>query len=111
MLRAADMAVGIDTREHNEVCPNDATPMRRKTWKEDALDADRVAREQMARAEGAEAELAEQDAKIAALTEQRDAAEDRQLERGAQLSELHGALAERDAEDAAANSDVCDIPC
>jgi hypothetical protein len=69
MLRAADMAVGIDLRDHHEVCPNDGTPMRRKTWKEDALDSDRVAREQMARADAAEAKVAEQESLVAWLQE------------------------------------------
>ncbi len=57
MLRASDMAVGVDAREVQDVCPNDGSSMRRKTWKEDALDADRVGREQMALADELRAKL------------------------------------------------------
>jgi ribosomal protein L37AE/L43A len=36
-------AVGIDTREHYEICPNDMTAMKRLTWKEHAEGLARVA--------------------------------------------------------------------
>ena len=65
LLRATDGAVGIDSCEVQDVCPNDGTSLRRKTWKEDAIDSDRVGREQMQRASEAEA-------KVEALTAERD---------------------------------------
>lgn len=51
LLRASDMAVGVDARPVVEACPNDGQPLQPKTWKEDALDSDRVGREQMRRAD------------------------------------------------------------
>lgn len=59
MLRPSDMAVGIDARDVQDICPNDGSSMRRKTWKEDALDSDRVGREQMKRADELESKLQE----------------------------------------------------
>lgn len=56
-LRASDMAVGVDARPVEDICPNDGSSMRPKTWKEDALDSDRVGREQMQRADAAESAL------------------------------------------------------
>jgi hypothetical protein len=57
-LRASDGAVGPDTREVEDVCPNDGTSLRRLTWKEDAAAAYCVGLEQMKRADAAEAALA-----------------------------------------------------
>ena len=57
LLRASDGAVGPDRREVQDICPNDGTSLRRLTWKEDAQRADRVAIEQMKRADAAEAKL------------------------------------------------------
>ena len=33
-LRSSDMAIGIDAREVQDICPNDGSSMRRVTWKE-----------------------------------------------------------------------------
>lgn len=57
-LRAHDGAVGIDARPVEDVCPNDGTSLRRITWKEDSEDANRVALEQMKRADALEQQLA-----------------------------------------------------
>lgn len=56
VLRASDMAVGIDDRVVEDICPNEGSSMRRVTWKEDALASDRVGIEQMKRADKAESQ-------------------------------------------------------
>lgn len=53
-LRANDMAVGVDSSDVQDICPNDGTSMRALTWKEDAEASDRVGIEQMKRADAAE---------------------------------------------------------
>lgn len=57
ILRASDGAVGMDTREVHDVCPNDGFSLRRVTWKEEAADANRVGLEQMKRADELETAL------------------------------------------------------
>jgi hypothetical protein len=66
LLRASDGAVGIDVRPVEDICPNDGSSMRPVTWKEDALNSDRVGIEQMKRADAAEARLRELCDEIAA---------------------------------------------
>ena len=57
ILRASDGAVGMDTREIHDICPNDGTSLRRVTWREDAENANRVGLEMFKRAEEATTKL------------------------------------------------------
>jgi hypothetical protein len=67
ILRASDGAVGMDTREVQDICPNDGTTLRRVTWQEEAADANRVAMEQMKRVVQLETTIAQQREEIALL--------------------------------------------
>ncbi len=88
-LRASDMAVGVDARPVEDVCPNDGASLRPKTWKEDALDSDRVGREQMHRADIAEQE---RDAAVRWLLQwKRSFQEDATVD--SVLTELHARMA------------------
>lgn len=56
ILRASDGAVGVGRRPVQDICPNDGTSLRPVTFEEDSEDANRVAFEQMKRADALERE-------------------------------------------------------
>jgi hypothetical protein len=58
ILRAADGAVGIDTSEVQDICPNDGSSLRRLTWEQNATEAHEEWRKANERAAAAEAKLA-----------------------------------------------------
>lgn len=57
VLRADDGAVGIDTSEVHDICPNDGFSLRRLTWEQNATEAHDEWRKANERAEAAEAKL------------------------------------------------------
>jgi len=58
-LRAANGAVGVDSRDVEDVCPNDGTSMRRQTYRESADAASKTAVDLMERLNTANVQLAE----------------------------------------------------